>query len=109
SAQGAGQPLATDATHGPLLGKTILDLVHEQAQRLQTMEAELDTARASLHERKVIERAKGLLMAHRHLTEDGAHKLMRQTAMHQGKKMLDVAQAILSMANVLPLQAQART
>lgn len=108
SAQGAGQPLATDATHGPLLGKTILDLVHEQAQRLQTMEAELDTARASLHERKVIERAKGLLMAHRHLTEDGAHKLMRQTAMHQGKKMLDVAQAILSMANVLPLQAQAQ-
>ena len=66
-------------------------------------------ARASLQERKVIERAKGLLMAHRHLSEDGAHKLMRQTAMHQGKKMLDVAQAILAMANVLPLHGTAHT
>jgi len=92
-----------DATHGPLLGKTILDLVHEQNQRLQAMEVELETARASLQERKVIERAKGLLMAHRNLTEDGAHKLMRQTAMQQGKKMMDVAQAILAMASVLPL------
>lgn len=105
----AGQPVATEATHGPLLGKTILDLVHEQNVRLQAMEAELETARASLQERKVIERAKGLLMAHRHLSEDGAHKLMRQTAMHQGKKMLDVAQAILAMANVLPLHGTAHT
>lgn len=96
-------PAMPDATHGPLLGKTILDLVHEQNQRLQAMEAELETARASLQERKVIERAKGLLMAHRNLTEDGAHKLMRQTAMQQGKKMMDVAQAILAMASVLPL------
>ena len=103
-AQAAGQPVDGHASHGPLLGKTILDLVHEQNLRLQAMEAELDTARASLQERKVIERAKGLLMAHRQLTEDGAHKLMRQTAMNQGKKMLEVAQAILSMAHVLPLQ-----
>lgn len=105
----AGQAVATDAPLGPLVGKTILDLVHEQNVRLQLMEAELDTVRASLQERKVIERAKGLLMAHRQLSEDGAHKLMRQTAMHQGKKMLDVAQAILSVANVLPMHAPAGT
>lgn len=98
-------PLTADTPHGPLLGKTILDLVHEQNQRLQAMEAELGTARASLLERKVIERAKGLLMAHRRLSEDDAHKLIRDTAMQQGKKMLDVAQAILAMAPVLPLQA----
>lgn len=104
---GGDPPLAPDATHGPLLGKTILDLVHEQNLRLQAMEAELDTARASLLERKVIERAKGLLMAHRRLSEDEAHKLMRDTAMQQGKKMLDVAQAILSMAHVLPLSSPA--
>lgn len=108
-APATSQSVATDGTHGPLLGKTILDLVHEQNLRLQAMEVELDTARASLQERKVIERAKGLLMAHRHLSEDAAHKLMRQTAMHQGKKMLDVAQAILAMANVLPLHSAVST
>ena len=82
--------------------RSLLELLHEQAQRLQTTEAELETVRASLNERKVIERAKGLLMAHRHLTEDEAHKLLRQTAMNQGRRLLDVAQAVLSMADVLP-------
>lgn len=92
-----------DSPLGPLLGKSVLDLVHEQNQRLQAMEGELERTRASLQERKLIERAKGLLMAHRNLNEEAAHKLMRQTAMDQGKKMHDVAQAILAMAHVLPL------
>ena len=82
--------------------RSLLELLHEQAQRLQATEAELETVRASLNERKVIERAKGLLMAHRHLNEDEAHKLLRQTAMNQGRRLLDVAQAVLSMADVLP-------
>lgn len=94
---------ATGSPLGPLLGKSLLDLVHEQNQRLQAMESELEQTRASLQERKLIERAKGLLMAHRNLNEEAAHKLMRQTAMDQGKKMHDVAQAILAMAHVLPL------
>lgn len=83
-------------------GHSVLDLVHEQSQRLHAMAAELDTVRASLNERKVIERAKGLLMAHRQLGEDEAHKLLRQTAMAQNRRLVDVAEALLSMANVLP-------
>jgi AmiR/NasT family two-component response regulator len=63
---------------------------------------ELDTVRASLNERKLIERAKGLLMAHRHLSEEEAHKTMRQMAMNQNRRMIDVAEALLSMAEVLP-------
>jgi AmiR/NasT family two-component response regulator len=92
----------TDERAHPSLTRSVLDLVHEQSQRLHAMAAELDTVRASLSERKVIERAKGLLMAHRQLGEDDAHKLLRQTAMAQNRRLVDVAEAVLSMAHVLP-------
>ena len=97
---------ASPSGFGPQVGRSILELVREQAQRLQTMGDELDTVRASLNERKTIERAKGLLMAHRHLSEDEAHKTMRQMAMNQNRRLVEVAEAVLSMAEVLPQRAR---
>lgn len=88
--------------YGLHLERSILELVQEQARRLQTMSEELDTVRASLNERKLIERAKGLLMAHRHLSEEEAHKTMRQMAMNQNRRLIEVAEAVLAMAEVLP-------
>jgi hypothetical protein len=88
-------------TLGPLLERSVLDLVREQSQRLQSTRAELDAVRATLNERKVIERAKGLLMAHRQLGEDQAHKAMRQMAMNQNRRLIDVAEAVLTMADLL--------
>ena len=88
--------------YGPQLGRSILDLVQDQAQRLQAVSDELETVRASLNERRLIERAKGLLMAHRNLREDEAHKTLRQMAMNQNRRIVDVAEALLSMAEVLP-------
>lgn len=88
--------------HSSQVERSILQLVREQSLRLQTMGAELDTVRASLTERKLIERAKGLLMAHRQLSEVEAHKLMRQTAMNQNRRLSDVAQTVLAMAEMLP-------
>jgi len=101
------QPLALGLTHpgqglGPQMERSILELVQDQARRLQSMGDELDTVRASLTERKTIERAKGLLMAHRQLNEDEAHKTMRQMAMNQNKRLVEVADAVLAMAEVLP-------
>ena len=84
------------------LERSILELVQEQARRLQNVQDELDTVRASLNERKVIERAKGLLMAHKQMSEADAHKTMRQMAMSQNRRLLDVADAVLTMAEVLP-------
>ena len=66
------------------------------------MSDELDTVRASLNERKVVERAKGLLMAHRRLSEEEAHKMLRQTAMNQNRRLIDVAESVLAMAEYLP-------
>jgi AmiR/NasT family two-component response regulator len=78
-------------------------MVQEQSQRLQAMSDELQTVRASLNERKVVERAKGLLMAHRRLSEDEAHKMLRQTAMNQKRRLVDVAESMLAMADYLPM------
>ena len=87
---------------GLQVDRSILELVQAQSQRLQAMGHELDTVRASLNERKLIERAKGLLMAHRHLSEEEAHKSMRQMAMNQNRRLIEVAEALLAMAEVLP-------
>jgi hypothetical protein len=103
SAQPAPAALGTGAqAYGLQLERSILELVQEQARRLQNMGEELDTVRASLNERKVIERAKGLLMAHRQLSEEAAHKTMRQMAMNQNRRLIEVAEAVLAMADVLP-------
>ncbi len=95
-------PAPAASSYGLQLERSILELVQEQARRLQTMGEELATAKASLNERKVIERAKGLLMAHRQLSEDEAHKTMRQMAMNQNRRLIEVAEAVLAMADMLP-------
>ena len=80
-------------------------MVQEQSRRLQAMSDELDTVRAALNERKLVERAKGLLMAHRRLSEDEAYKALRQMAMNQNRRLVDVAESVLAMADVLPSRA----
>ena len=90
------------AHYGPHLERSILAMVQEQSRRLQSMSDELEEARASLNERKVVERAKGLLMAHRQMSEEDAYKALRQMAMNQNRRLVDVAGAVLSLADVLP-------
>ena len=66
------------------------------------MSDELSTVRSSLNERKLIERAKGLLMARRNMGEEEAHKTLRQMAMNQKRRLVDVADALLTSADLLP-------
>ena len=91
---------------GPQLGRSVLEMVQAQSHRIQAMADELANVRAALNERKLVERAKGLLMAHRHLSEEEAHKMLRQTAMGQGKRLVEVAEAVLAMAELLPARAR---
>lgn len=95
-------PADTTHNHPLALDRTLLGMLREQSQRLQDMETELNAARTSLNERKLIERAKGMLMVHRRLSEDDAHRFLRQTAMDQGRRLVEVADAFLTMAHVLP-------
>ena len=82
--------------------RSVLDMLQAQSQRLQAMHEELDSVRTALNERKLVERAKGLLMAHRKLSEPEAHQLLRQTAMNQNRCLVDVAESVLTMADYLP-------
>jgi len=105
-APAAPQAPASGAPYGRQLERSILDMVQEQSRRLQVMGDELDTVRAALNERKLVERAKGLLMAHRRIREEEAHKMLRQTAMNQSRRLVDVAESVLAMADYLPLDTQ---
>jgi hypothetical protein len=81
--------------------RSILEVVHAQSRQLDDVSHQLETARAALIERKAIERAKGLLMANRNLTEKQAYQLLREAAMSQNKHIGEIAQTILSMAEIL--------
>lgn len=88
-------------SYGLQLERSILELVQEQARRLQAMGDELDTVRASLNERKLIDRAKGLLMQRQALSEQAAYDKLRKTAMDKGLKLVEVAQLMLDAADLL--------
>mgnify|MGYP001627116060 CR=1 FL=1 len=80
--------------------RPVMELLQFQAQRLQQMSEELNAARTALEERKVIERAKHLLMKHRGLSEEHAHRLLRQMAMNQSRRLIEIARSVIEMAAV---------
>ncbi|RYF67949.1 MAG: ANTAR domain-containing protein, partial [Comamonadaceae bacterium] len=79
---------------------SLLDLLQAQSARMSTMEAELDAARRTLNERKVIERAKGVLMARLGMNEEVAFRVLQKTSMDQNRRLLDVAEATLSLPDL---------
>ncbi|AUJ64608.1 two-component system response regulator [Aestuarium zhoushanense] len=81
--------------------KPILDAAITRFQLFQRMRKELETTKRALEERKVIDRAKGILMKARRLSEEEAYALLRKTAMDQGRKVIDVAQALVTAAELL--------
>lgn len=81
--------------------KPILDAAIARFRMVHKMRAELAATRRALEERKVIDRAKGLLMRVRGVDEEEAYALLRKTAMAQGKKLAEVAQSLLTAAELL--------
>ena len=79
---------------------SLLDVVQAQSARLASMEAELDAARRTLHERKIIERAKGVLMARLGMNEEVAFRVLQKTSMDQNRRLLEVAEATLSLPDL---------
>jgi len=81
--------------------KTSVDLCVSRFNSLARLRDELDRARAALEERKVIDRAKGILMKAKNLPEDAAYGLLRKTAMNENKKIAEVAQSVVTAAELL--------
>ncbi len=81
--------------------KPILDAAVARFHLFQRMRAELAATRAALEERKVIDRAKAILMKARGIGEEEAYALLRKTAMDQGRRMADIAQQLVMAAGLL--------
>ncbi|MDP1529206.1 MAG: ANTAR domain-containing protein [Rhodoferax sp.] len=87
----------------PILDVALARFEHEQAllQTLASTQNERDELSAELKDRKLIDRAKGLLMQRQGLSEEEAFRKMRKTAMDKGLKLADVAQRMLDVADLL--------
>ena len=87
----------------PILDVAMARFQHEQSLRQQLAEtrSELDLRTTELLERKVIDRAKGLLMQRQSPTEQQAYDKLRKTAMDKGLRLADVAQRMLDVADLL--------
>jgi two-component system, response regulator / RNA-binding antiterminator len=81
--------------------RPILDVAMARFQHEQDLRRELADARSELQERKVVDRAKGLLMQRQGLSEHAAYEKLRKMAMDRGLKLGDVAQRILDAADLL--------
>ena len=81
--------------------KPILDLCISRFNAFARLQDELDRTKSALEDRKVIERAKGILMRLKDLTEDEAYVLLRSTAMREKKKIGEIAQSILTASELL--------
>lgn len=81
--------------------KPILDMAVSRFRAFSRLQQELADAKTALQERKVVERAKGILMKSRQLTEEEAYVLLRQSAMNEKKKLSDIAQSVVLAANLL--------
>jgi response regulator NasT len=81
--------------------RPVLDAAIARFNMFGRLRKELEQTKRALEERKVIDRAKGLLMKARALDEEAAYALLRRTAMDQGRKVADVAQALVTAADLL--------
>lgn len=81
--------------------KPIIDVAVARFREFQALRDELKKTKATLSERKLIERAKGLLMRERGIGEDAAYAALRKLAMDRQQRLVDVAEALLAFADVL--------
>lgn len=81
--------------------KPVLDVAIARFREFQALRDELKKTKATLDERKLIERAKGLLMRERNLSESEAYAALRKLAMDRQQKLAEVAEALIAFADVL--------
>ena len=81
--------------------KPVIDTAIARFQVLRQMRTELAETRRALEDRKVIDRAKGLLMKAKGISEDEAYALIRKTAMNQNRRVAEVAEALVTASGLL--------
>ena len=80
--------------------KAILDMAVSRFHAFQEMREELDRTKQALEERKVVDRAKGILMKERGLTEEAAYSLLRKAAMNENRRVAEIAQSLITASKL---------
>ena len=81
--------------------RPVLEVAIARFNEFQSLRRELESAKSNLEERKVIERAKGILMKSRRLGEDDAFRLLRKMAMDRKARLADIAREVVAAAELL--------
>lgn len=81
--------------------KPILDAAIARFRVFQRLRSELETTRQALEDRKIVGRATGILIKARGISEEEAYALLRKTAMDQGRRLAEVAAALVTSAELL--------
>jgi response regulator NasT len=81
--------------------RAVLDTAISRFNAFNKLREELDQAREALRERKVVERAKGILMKRHGLSEEAAYALLRKAAMNENRRIHEVAQSVVTAAELL--------
>lgn len=81
--------------------KPILDMCISRFNAFSRLKDELEQAKSQLADRKVIDRAKGILMKAKGVSEEEAYALLRKTAMNEKKKLAEIAQSVITAAELL--------
>lgn len=81
--------------------KPIVEMAISRFNAFSRMARELEDARTELENRKLVERARGILMKSRGMSENEAYALLRKTAMNQNRKIAEIAQSLITAAGLL--------
>jgi len=83
--------------------KTLLPLVRQQAQEIEQLSQQLASLKDSLEERKLIDKAKSVLMTHQQMSEEQAWQCLRKMAMDKNQRMVEIARALLTVRALWPV------
>ena len=81
--------------------KPILDMAISRFNAFAKLRQELADVRSELEDRKLVDRAKGILMKTRSIGEADAYAMLRSTAMNQNRKLVEIAQSLITAADLL--------
>lgn len=75
--------------------EVLKNTIREQAQQIRELEAKVLKLETTLENRKLIERAKGIVMKKHHLTEDGSYRAMQRTSMHLRVALVELCKRVI--------------
>jgi len=81
--------------------KSLMDVAIARFREYQSLKDELSKVKNSLEERKVIDRAKGILMKHKQCSEEDAYQLLRKSAMQSNQRIIEVARSLIASVDLL--------